>query len=75
MRNLNSSRTLILVGFFCKKEKCLESPEMARKLIRFLKFFLHTSDENFRWFDGGLSGGSSVRRPPLAPVEMLKETW
>jgi hypothetical protein len=54
--------------FFGKKEKCLESPEMARKLVRqFVNFFdpppRHLQRTISTSVDGGLSGGSSVRRP------------
>ena len=43
--------------FFRKNEKCLELPEMARKLIGHLRRFF------FACVYGRLTGGSSVCRP------------
>ena len=54
------------LGFFLTK-KCLESPDMANKSIRnFSDFFSspwHVCRKISAGVDGGLSGGSIVRRP------------
>ena len=58
---------LIFWVFFRKNEKCLELPEMARKLINKFSIFLSPIPHLCRTIsasvDGGLSGGSSVHRP------------
>jgi hypothetical protein len=62
--------TNFLGGFFPEKtQKCLESPEMAKKLIgQFFNFFGLTPSQTFprkmsASVDRGLSEGSSVPRP------------
>ena len=55
-------------SFFYKKEKCLESPEMVNNWSVFFFYNFPPPPRHVRWIisagvDGGLGGGSSIRRP------------